>query len=541
MKNMQFDPANWTEELYALNSWARGDGEFDEKKRLSEALARYDGGVETWNAWARSMLNSRKLLEEAGLWNATRSWDQELLSQKETPQGAQTRLWINLATVDFANRTFSGPSNFGGFQFPSEANFSGSIFEGKADFEGALFQGAARFSGAEFGQEAWFRKLHCLDDAVFHGTKFLGGHSTFSRAQFELDARFDEAVFESTASFRAARFGEFASFEKVKFMKYAGFSDGADFNRVKFVDTEFHGKAWFGQATFRGNAWFSRTHFYRGEPPLGPTGTELTRDLSPDFAGVAAERAFLLDDVVFEVVPDFTQSTFAEAPRLDNVRTPRHSFLGWTGARDSSVRFRELKRLAAAANNRERELEFFAQEFRTARFGGEGLRVFVPRIWRWRFWFGLFYETLSNFGRSFVLPITFWLVLFAASATFYFAQSHPQEFSWIENTMLLWGSSIDPGSRACALTGTDRIAVTGTDRAKEAFFLSLKNGVVGLDGNRGDSARRTYACLYGMDRSDDRQPVVPYAVSLVSIGQTIMSAVLIFLFLLAVRNLLRLN
>jgi hypothetical protein len=119
---MQFDIASWTEELHALNSWTQGDGDHAEK-RLRAALARHQRGVETWNAWARSMLNSRELLDEAGLWNATRSWDPELLLHRETANGAQTRLWISLATVDFAGRTFSGPCSFRGFVFPGETDF----------------------------------------------------------------------------------------------------------------------------------------------------------------------------------------------------------------------------------------------------------------------------------------------------------------------------------------------------------------------------------------------------------------------------------
>jgi hypothetical protein len=53
-----------------------------------------------------------------------------------------------------------------------------------------------------------------------------------------------------------------------------------------------------------------------------------------------------------------------------------------------------------------------------------------------------------------------------------------------------------------------------------------------------DSARRTFACLYGLEKDSGRVPAI---VAKVSIGQTLASGLLIFLFLLAVRNLLRLN
>ena len=59
---------------------------------------------------------------------------------------------------------------------------------------------------------------------------------------------------------------------------------------------------------------------------------------------------------------------------------------------------------------------------------------------------------------------------------------------------------------------------------------------------RTDSARRTLGCLYGLEQDGDPQyPLVPIRVSVASTGQALASGLLIFLFLLAVRNLLRLK
>lgn len=50
-----------------------------------------------------------------------------------------------------------------------------------------------------------------------------------------------------------------------------------------------------------------------------------------------------------------------------------------------------------------------------------------------------------------------------------------------------------------------------------------------------------YGCLYGLERIEGQDyPVVPYRVSLASSAQSLASAILIFLFLLAL-NLLRLK
>jgi len=62
-----------------------------------------------------------------------------------------------------------------------------------------------------------------------------------------------------------------------------------------------------------------------------------------------------------------------------------------------------------------------------------------------------------------------------------------------------------------------------------------------LDGG-GDAAHRTFGCLYGVERYGDNPiAIVPSSVSFASALQKAISAVLIFLFGLAVRNMLRMK
>lgn len=85
---------------------------------------------------------------------------------------------------------------------------------------------------------------------------------------------------------------------------------------------------------------------------------------------------------------------------------------------------------------------------------------------------------------------------------------------------------------------------SGSTVAKEAFALAFKNALVFIDWDRSEAARRTYGCLYGFETNAVTQatyPRVPWGVSILSIAQNILSAILIFLFLLAVRNLLKLK
>ena len=83
--------------------------------------------------------------------------------------------------------------------------------------------------------------------------------------------------------------------------------------------------------------------------------------------------------------------------------------MAWhTFDKDVTARFRELRRRAVEAQDRDRELEFFAQEVRTGRFHAKGLPSRVPKVRSWRFWFGLAFGALSDFGRSLWRPLQAW-------------------------------------------------------------------------------------------------------------------------------------
>ena len=79
-----------------------------------------------------------------------------------------------------------------------------------------------------------------------------------------------------------------------------------------------------------------------------------------------------------------------------------------------------------------------------------------------------------------------------------------------------------------------------TDALQEAINLSWHNAFIVLDGGA-DSAHRTYGCLYGVERYGDN-PVtfVPSSVARAS-GAQKLSALFIFLFGLALRNMLKMK
>jgi len=236
--------------------------------------------------------------------------------------------------------------------------------------------------------------------------------------------------------------------------------------------------------------------------------------------------------------------TTPACPGVAQPGRPRH----WTRDKEAPARFRELKRLAADAQDYDRELEFFAQECRTSRFHRGGLHTLPSpsRLWSWqslellyvfswrllsglfswRFWFGLLYGTFSNFGRSVLRPVLFWVALLLVSAVFYLGEHEGMREARAKlNPHGAWGVATAyfvttrdawRSRPACAPTDADdrRKEFAVTDPVREALYLSLKDGLVGFDAGRADTARRIYGCLYGLVRGGEGQPKVPYEVSL---------------------------
>ena len=550
-----FDAVTWHKQLLALNPWTRGltIDEGDEAFAAAQqkaTLDRHAEGKEAWNTWANGMLALKKTLQEAGRW----------ATEAHREQNDDTRLWIVLATSVFSRgrskHTFEGEAFFEEFVFPGAARFDGATFAAAVWFNGASFAADAWFQTATFAGTAWFQRTTFFTAARFQRATFAGA-ARFRRATFSATARFERVTFSAAALFPDASFTGDALFERTSFaaiamfrrarfaadafFQRARFDAAARFNRVSFNgDTElsevrFAGNVDFPQAVFEGPVLFDRSFFREGA----------------NFEAITSEAAFSLADVAFRQAPNIIGAAFKGTLRLDNVTMPRYRLtLGWTPDGNASAHFRELKRQAVEAHDRDRELEFFAQEIRTARFHARRLPSWVPRFWSWRFWFGLAYGAFSNFGRSVLRPLVFWLVLAAGFAVFYLGEHDIVRKSrsdlkpdGVRDTISAYAATApaawaDPPK---CIPQNDKL-VANTNAVSEALYLSASNALVVFNVSRGDVSRRTYGCLYGFEASGPQAPpVVPHQVAVASTIQTLLSAILIFLFLLAVRNLLRLK
>lgn len=233
------------------------------------------------------------------------------------------------------------------------------------------------------------------------------------------------------------------------------------------------------------------------------------------------------------MVPDFRQAHFEEAPQLDNTRfhdSKPKLLMGQDPVnvkKDVTARWRALKRLALQSQDHERELIFLAEEIKSLR-GVRDWPLPNPLMFRkdepicWpgggRYWTGLFYQWFSDFGRSTFRPFLCWVILTFAFGVIYFSQ----------HSVILDQSRKSENSPIT----TPLNCVPQLD----ALYLSIHNGLVIPGLGRSVTLAQNYACLYGTGKEN-----IPYSVMFAGLGQTILSAVLIFLFLLALRNYFRIK
>ena len=100
-----------------------------------------------------------------------------------------------------------------------------------------------------------------------------------------------------------------------------------------------------------------------------------------------------------------------QAPDLDAVSLPLPSF--WRRGRVELIaRYRAVRRIAILGADYEREQMAFKGEVRSK-------RGTYHKWWHAAFWYGLAYDTLSDFGRSMSRPVLAWLISIASFALIY--------------------------------------------------------------------------------------------------------------------------
>lgn len=353
------------------------------------------------------------------------------------------------------------------------------------DFENYHFPCSLSFSGATFGDGI----------VLFDGATFGDGNVWFYEAVFGAgDVLFNKALFgEGVVSFERTNFG----------------SDGFSFNRanlgsgrVVFTETKFgDGNVVFIDANFEASTFSAA-----GMSVSGSLFVQSSFLTAVSLNGLEVKGTASFSRSSFAEVPDFRDAKFDRPPDVANMDVPRPKLKGWNGrAVDTQdvAKFRKLKAMALAANDHEKDGEFFAGEMLAKR--GTETTGFFGLLFNTIYWW------LSDFGQSFVLPLL-----------------------WLGVSFL---------SFAAACLYLIRGALTWTDRLWFAADYSFRN-MLPLFGSLFRFApapkdhvswyQKTYEKLATGGVDIDR---------LISLGiaQSLIGTVLLFLFLLALRNKFRLK
>jgi hypothetical protein len=473
--------------------------------------------------------------------------------------------------VDFRCARFSRHAKFESMQFSGLAMFAGATFGGDANFRSSQFDRDVDFRCARFSRDAKFESMQFSGLALFTGATF-GGDANFRSSHFGREAGFDGASFSGLASFGGASFSGNAWFRKAKFspeepsdvqVDNAEFSSEEERREARFDSATFGGEARFDSATFGANASFDSATF-----DGFASFAKATFQNEANFAAAHSYRVFMLEGAGFKMVPNFIQANFEEAPRLDNVSIPEvrgiwrfmFPFLpGVEASAGTSAEYRALKRLAIQAHDHTQEYDYFASELKALR-GNHDTLLPCPlnllrkdeegeRLPMWlggprgtgRYWIGLFYEALSNFGRSIVLPLAWWGLATVGFASCYLNEHFTRAAevgrgyavssgAWLWSWIKSWISDTPAQQLRCLVEQQG-------NPWHAALDLSLRKALPFPGVGSTEELYLIYTCLYGRyDETLRSMPVIPKLTACLGIWQLLISLVLIFLFLLAVRN-----
>ncbi len=437
-----------------------------------ETVALFLQGREAWNAWANEMLSERKTMEADGRWAAETAAAGNL-----APKNAETRSWMDAARADFARCLFGPHSPPQKKETEAEENDRNGGAEPSVK---SMLIDAGKID---------FRGFIFPGDTDFVGTTFTG-RADFGSTAFRRNANFLSATFCGHADFGSTTFTGHADFLSATFTRDARFGGATFRGAARFRSVIFLGDASFENATFRANATFGSTAFGNYTTFAG---ARFLKEAS--LIGLKVERALNLKGAKFAQVPAFNQSDFKQAPFLDEVSFPIPGFFRM-GKAELISQYRAIRRMAIQGTDYEREHMALKGELRSRRWT-------TDKWWYPSLWLGIFYDGAADCGRSIVRPLAIWFASVFVFAVLYIRTADQAE-GW-----------------SC---GAPFI---------KALFLSGRNALVLFSGSGDARITQAYHCLFG----GDFEPKIPDGVSyLESFVQVPLSATLIFLFLLALKN-----
>jgi hypothetical protein len=423
--------------------------------------------------------------------------------------------------VTFANCVFSDRLVFSGNELAGQLRFVRCTFVGDVILSELCFKSAVGFSKCLFNNNG------ALVPATLDATGCV----------FEKEFEFDPSHTAHTLNFERAQFRDGLRFAPGNFLARVNFS------RAEFFANSFMQSCWFSgglslaQSTLHSNAVLD-LQSSKFETIMTAQGAKINGALSILAAHFSGEANFslmhgegilnLAGSVFSDVVLDIGGVSMVVPPSLERIAVPTAGELIEPPPNIVS-RYRCLRLHSQRIGDHEAELAYFASQMRAA-------RKFETSRWRLAEFVDACYDVFSDYGRSYVRPLMLWSAAMLVCWAVYIVASHP-----------FAGRKVPIGSYVASVLGGDIRCGRGELVRLVSGHLAVKNGLLFIGWENSDRAKQSHACLFGMTVLEypaqgsetairSAEPFIPIIVQLLALLQTIVSAVAIFLFFLALRN-----
>ncbi|MBP5858157.1 pentapeptide repeat-containing protein [Marivibrio halodurans] len=234
---------------------------------------------------------------------------------------------------------------------------------------------------------------------------YFFGPVTFEDSTSKGDANFYSAIFKGEAFFKSATFKGDADFYSAIFKNEAFFKSATFKGDADFYSATFKGDAFFNSATFKDDARFNSATF---ESAVGFNSAAFV--MHADFTNTCFRGLTNFQGALFRSnVPEYFGASLHEGTVFHDAIWPEVPRRDGPAARRQADAYERLKLEMDRLNRHEAELDFFARELMARRWC-------VP--WH-RAWLIAAYGMVSDHGRSLFWPLWTGFVLWFAGALGY--------------------------------------------------------------------------------------------------------------------------
>ena len=279
----------------------------------------------------------------------------------------------------------------------------------RPDFSKNYFEKNCAFKGYLFPQGVTFASATFSQEANFSGAIFLED-SYFSSATFTTFANFNSTTFMGAAVLNLVTIKQLGLFMSATFDDFASFKSSIFKDGVSFTSAKFAGETVFEAVVFSGPVNFDSAEF---KAPIRFNDARFNSLSSFINATFSSKTAF--SGAHFpHFLPEFFGAAFHEGTRWDRAKWPRPP-IDQNEAQMQVPAYERLKQEMEKLKKHEDEQFFFRKELRARRE--------LQKRWSFEWWMNFIYEWTSDYGHSATQPIFWFIALFEIGVLVWLASS----------------------------------------------------------------------------------------------------------------------